>query len=311
MLCALKRDVACPTHYLTVVDRHVCICFVGELWHFVQQRFKMSSGGTGNRASGAFCPQHLRGMATGASPMDAEEQRQSGAVAAAAESTSASATSFTLAAGYRGSVAAVSAELSGDAPADDFVVVAEGVGAGGDEGVAGEGAAAAATGDEALTRSGRVPCQPHVTEAAEAVNTGAAPAGRVKLNVWHVPMQAWRVTEMWVKPDATWNQVKYAVQHQERRRGPYWAAPRQTMHRVVGRDDGLWYHWSDRIMDPPATSATRGREDGRTNTTWRVGHQFAHGNAAGMFFADDPVILEDTSAVKSVVMVPNLDFECP
>ena len=300
----------CPTHGLTVVERHVCICFAGELWHFVQQRFEVSSGGTGNRASGAFGPQHLRGMATGASPMDAEEQRQSGAVAAAEESTSASATSFTPTAGYRGCVAAVSAEHSGDAPADGSVVVAGGAGAGGDEGVAGEGAAAAATGDEALTRPGRADAA-EATEAAEVVLTGAAPPGRVKLNVWHVPMHAWRVTEMWVKPDATWNQVKHAVQHSERRRGPYWSAPRVPMHRVVGRDDGLWYHWQDRVMDPPATSPDNGREDLRTNMMWRDGYQMAHGLAADMFFAEDPVILEDTKAVKSVVMVPNLDFEWP
>ena len=243
--------------------------------------------------------------------MDAEEPRQSGAVAAAAESTSASATSLTPQHISVSTVAAVSAEHSAHLAADGSVVVARG--AGGDEGVAGEGAAAAAaaTGDEALTRPGRADAA-EATEAADVMATATAPPpGRVELNVWHVPMHAWRVTEMWVKPDATWNQVKYAVQHQERRRGPYWAAPRQTMHRVVGRDDGLWYHWSDRIMDPPATSPSHGREDGRANTTWRVGHQFAHGMAAGMFFADDPVILEDTSAVKSVVMVPNLDFECP
>ena len=203
---------------------------------------------------GFFGAQHLRGMATGGSPMDAEEPRQSGAVAAAAESTSASATSAP--APWRVStVAAASAEHSAHLAADGSVVVARG--AGGDEGVAGEGAAAAAaaTGDEALTRPGRADAA-EATEAAEVLATGAAPPGRVKLNVWHVPMHAWRVTEMWVKPDATWNQVKHAVQHHERRRGPYWVAPRVAQHRVVGRDDGLWYHWQDRVMDPPATSPT-------------------------------------------------------
>ena len=258
-----------------------------------------------------FGAQHLRGMATGASPMDAEEQRQSGVVAAAAESTPASATSSTAQHISVSTVAAVSAEHSGDAAADGSVVVASG--AGGDEGVLGEGAAAAAaaTGVEALTRPGRADAA-EATEAAEVMATATAtPPGRVKLNVWHVPMHAWRVTEMWVKPDATWNQVKHAVQHSERRRGPYWSAPRVPMHRVVGRDDGLWYHWQDRVMDPPATSPENGREDLRTNMMWRDGYQMAHGLAADMFFAEDPVILEDTKAVKSVVMVPNLDFEWP
>ena len=261
---------------------------------------------------GAFGAQHLRGMATGASPMDAEEPRQSGAVAAAAESTSASATSVTPQHISVSTVAAVSAEHSAHLAADGSVVVARG--AGGDEGVAGEGAAAAAaaTGDEALTRLGRADAA-GTTEAADAMATAAAaPPGRVKLNVWHVPMHAWRVTEMWVKPDATWNQVKSAVQHHERRRGPYWVAPRVAQHRVVGRDDGLWYHWQDRVMDPPVTSPDHGREDFRTNTMWREGCvQMAHGMAADMYFADDPVILEDTNAVKSVVMVPNLDFQWP
>ena len=64
-------------------------------------------------------------------------------------------------------------------------------------------------------------------------------------------------------------------------------------------------------MDPRATSPSHGREDGRANMIWREGYQVAHGLAADMFFADDPVILEDTKAVKSVVMVPNLDFEWP
>ena len=133
---------------------------------------------------------------------------------------------------------------------------------------------------------------------------------RIKINVWHAPMNAWRVTEMWVKPGATWNQVKGTVAcHIRRRGGPYAAAPAVAMHRVIGRDDGLWYHWRDRIVDPANTQTRPGREDPAANTLWRdqAGTQ-RRTLSSPMYPNNDALILEDSPEVKSVVLVPNKDF---
>ena len=97
--------------------------------------------------------------------------------------------------------------------------------------------------------------------------------------------------------------------HHRRRGGPYAGAPAVVMHRVVGRDDGLWYRWRDRIVDPPVTAAQAGREDPTANTMWRdqVGTS-RRALSAPMFPNDDALILEDSTEVKSVVLVPNEDF---
>ena len=208
----------------------------------------------------------------------ASEERQHGPEAPPTEPTAASsspATPTVLLDAARDVGGSQATNLPHDVPTDDYVVVSGG-GVTNVVGAAGASAAApvaeAAVGGEALSRPDLGEARGAEVAADEPVIERGMFRGRVKINVWHAPTHAWRVTEMWVKPDTTWNQVKAAVAiHHRRRGGPYAGAPACAMHRVVGRDDGLWYRWRDRIIDPPNTSAQESREDPHASAMWGEG----------------------------------------